>query len=117
MWLSGQRVVHLDLWPVGGHTRTVVVLPPLRIFLVADGHQSLVELIVHRLHTDERTASTVGGDNMHGVICFELYAVSNSSHKGSLNGNDEYKICSLMMQCGIVGIVLLAQQPSNQKAI
>lgn len=34
----------------------MVILPPLQIVLLADGHQRLVELIVNRFHTDKRIA-------------------------------------------------------------
>lgn len=47
-------LIYLNLWPVGGHAWTVIVLPPFEIVLLVDGHQSLVELTVNGLHTGTR---------------------------------------------------------------
>lgn len=44
---------HLNLWPVSRHAWAAVVLPPFEILLLIDGHQRLVELIVHSFHTDQ----------------------------------------------------------------
>lgn len=52
-------LTHLNLWPVGGHAGAMVVLPPFQIILLVDGHQGLVELIVHGFHTERIKATTV----------------------------------------------------------
>lgn len=49
-------LTHLNLRPVGGHPWSVVVLPPFEVVLLVDGHQRLMELVVHCLNTDKSTA-------------------------------------------------------------
>lgn len=53
---SETLLTHLNLRPVGGHPRSVVVLPPFEVVLLVDGHQRLMELVVHCLNTDKSTA-------------------------------------------------------------
>lgn len=63
--LEWNFLTHLNLRPVGGHARTEVVLPPFEIILLADGHQCVVELIVHRLHTDRTASIGLSWHNKH----------------------------------------------------
>lgn len=49
----------LNLRPVGGHAGTVAVLPPFEIILLVDGHQCLVEFIIHCFHADEEVVRKV----------------------------------------------------------
>lgn len=49
----------------------MVILPPLQVVLLVDGHQRLVELTVYRFHTDKSIAC-VGGD-FHKEYTFSIY--------------------------------------------
>ena len=56
-------MLHLELRPVGGHARSVGVLPPAQVVLLTDGHESVVELIIHSLHTGrEKERGRKGGE-------------------------------------------------------
>lgn len=45
-------LLYLEVRPVGGHPWAMAILPPAQVFLLVDGHQRVVELAVHRLHTE-----------------------------------------------------------------
>lgn len=48
-------VRYLELGPVGGHPRAVCVLPPAQVLLITNGHESIMELVIHSFHTDTET--------------------------------------------------------------
>ena len=44
-------VTYLEVRPVGGHAGPVGVFPPAEVLMLIDGHQCVVELIIHGPHT------------------------------------------------------------------
>lgn len=49
---------YLEVRPVSWHARAVGVFPPTKVLLLIDGHQCVVELIVHGPHTKCREINT-----------------------------------------------------------
>lgn len=44
--------INLKLRPVSGHSRPMCIFPPAQILLLADGHQSVMEFIVHSFYAN-----------------------------------------------------------------
>lgn len=71
---------YLKVRPVGGHARPVGVFPPAKVLLLVDGHQCVVELIVHGSHTKRRAVNEWENPRLD----FNLLAVAHSESKGRI---------------------------------
>lgn len=96
---SETLLTHLNLRPVGGHPRSVVVLPPFEVVLLVDGRQRLMELVVHCLNTDKSTAC-VGWRVFLCII--HICAVCSFSYMSYINSTNR----STKLMKGVRGVFL-----------